>query len=88
LPAIVSGNHRQWYLDGVRHRECDLPAVVIGDRWSSWWRNGVLHRDGGRPAVINSRSYEWWVEGVLVRSSDMSMEEDSLHSPTSSSSPQ
>jgi hypothetical protein len=83
LPSIVNGNHRQWYLHGKRHRDCDLPAVVIGDRFSSWWRDNVLHRDGGRPAVINSRSYEWWVDGVLVKSSNMYMEDES----TSSSSP-
>lgn len=75
LPAVEGNETRtkgygEWWQDGLRHREGDLPAFV---KWHAqmWWRRGVLHRDGDLPAVIDGKKMEWWKDGVRHRDGDM-----------------
>lgn len=77
LPAVEVNQpgmrRREWYWNGVLHREHDLPAVV--EDWttsqndgrgktkktahrSEWWRYGVRHRGGGRPAINDNSLHE------------------------------
>jgi hypothetical protein len=55
-PAIISikDNHREWYKNGLRHRDNDLPAFSSPE-CQEWYFNGLIHREGFKPAVINLR---------------------------------
>jgi hypothetical protein len=46
LPAIESddGLLSHWYINGLRHRDNQLPAVIIQGLRSEFWENGVLVR--------------------------------------------
>jgi hypothetical protein len=43
---------RTWSLDGLLHREHDLPAVVHPDGAREWHRYGQLHREHDKPARL------------------------------------
>jgi len=62
----VFDSRTEWYLDGKRHREGDLPAIEYDNGTKSWWKNGLRHRDDG-PAVEDSGGKAWWVDGLLHR---------------------
>lgn len=83
-PALII-NHRNhveenWFYNGKRHRDGDLPARVCYPRDDSykhivyfvrqWYNHGKLHRIGG-PACMNqrsdSRSEMWYIHGVCHR---------------------
>ena len=63
-PAVECNNgHRAWYINGLLHREGDLPAVesYSGDRY--WYKRGMKHRDSG-PAVIKTNGdRHWYLDG-------------------------
>ena len=67
LPAVISGDREEWWVNDKRHREGDLPALINGN-YSAWFRNGELHREGDLPAVIDldSNRQEWYKEGIKV----------------------
>jgi hypothetical protein len=57
---------KEWYQNGLRHREDDKPAFegMIGHkRWywpgvnveKAWYRHGRLHRDDNKPTIIYSK---------------------------------
>lgn len=56
---------QRWYLDGVLHRDDDLPASVHanGNKW--WYRHGKLHRDGDLPAVEYANGNKIWYHNGL-----------------------
>lgn len=67
-PAITwdsNPNHGEWYVDGKRHREGDLPAV--NKYRQEWYIRGVLHRENGRPALRCGDVEEWYWNGKLHR---------------------
>jgi hypothetical protein len=53
-------DRKEWYLNGVLHRDYDLPAVVYNDGTKKWYKNGKLHRDNGLPAVEESNGKNYW----------------------------
>ena len=53
-----------WYLNGKRHRENDLPAIIRPDGTKYWCLNGKLHRENDLPAIIYpDGTQEWWLNG-------------------------
>jgi hypothetical protein len=55
---------REWWRDGVCHRDGDDPARISGDEDAmSWFKDGVLHRDQG-PAVLSPGYEAYWQHGV------------------------
>ena len=67
LPAVIRGEFNlQWWVNGVRHRKGDLPAVIFENR-QEWWVNGLRHRDEDKPAYIEPFLYKWYKNGVLHR---------------------
>jgi len=72
-PALVTEKEKIWYLNGERHRDCDLPAVIEKDGTKQWWRYGKLHRDDGKAAIIYTDYDEslWYKNGVLHRDYDL-----------------
>ncbi len=58
---------REWRVNGKRHREDDLPAVITSNGDKYWYINGNLHRDNGRPAVeMANGEKEWYISGCRV----------------------
>lgn len=56
-----------WEVNGVIHRDGDLPAVVYSDGENAWYQNGLPHRENG-PAVTKPNGYEAWMKfGKLHR---------------------
>jgi hypothetical protein len=70
-PTIV----QEWWLNGVKHRSGDLPAVVHVNGTLEWWQWGKRHRPHG-PAIMsyynnsisNTPTTHWYQNGLLHRS--------------------
>jgi len=56
---LFSGSD-EWYIEGKRHRENDLPAIISRDSVQQWFKNDLRHRNGGKPAVIFPNGEQWW----------------------------
>lgn len=82
-PAVVvefkSKVEKNWYVDGKRKREDDLPSVeIVYDNGSvhRWWYKGnLLHRDNDLPAetLVDGKGQTkkiWAVEGKVYASQD------------------
>ena len=50
---------KEWFINGIRHRDDDNPAIVSIDGHKEWWINMKRHRIGG-PAVIHSNGLKFW----------------------------
>ena len=58
----------EWLMDGVRHRDNDLPALVWQDGGQLWYQNGQLNREGDLPAMIHGDGSKFWYKhGQLHR---------------------
>jgi hypothetical protein len=53
---------RTWRLDGFKHREYDLPAMIDTCGGYSWFRHGKLHRDNDLPARVHHDGTRRWVQ--------------------------
>lgn len=62
----LSGYTREWYLDGVLHRE-DGPAIEFADGTNEWRINGKLHREDGPAVECSSGAKYWYANGTLDR---------------------
>jgi hypothetical protein len=51
-PAVIFGNHKEWWFHGMRHREKNKPAIEYIDGSKEWWFHGMRHREKNKPAVI------------------------------------
>lgn len=53
----------EWFQNGNKHRDHDLPSV-IGSSGSYWYKNNNVYRDFDLPAVVeNDGILEWWTDG-------------------------
>jgi hypothetical protein len=72
LPAVTCVNGaKYWYRFNKKHRDNDLPAVVLFNK-SKWYQNDKKHRDNG-PAVeyTNLSVIKWYQNGLLHRDNDL-----------------
>ena len=61
-----------WCLNGNKHRDNDLPAVIYHTGSKEWYKNGKLHRDNDLPAVIyGDGTQRWFQNGLLHRDNDL-----------------
>ena len=51
--------HKEWWLNGLCHRENDLPAIEYPDGTKKWFLNGKLHREKG-PAIEYHEGKKYW----------------------------
>ncbi len=59
---------KDWWVNGKRHRDNELPAIEHKDKKNEWYQDGKRHRDYLLPAVENSMNRrEWWSNGELHR---------------------
>jgi len=67
----IYGDHN-WYKNGLRHRDNDLPATITSEGDLHWYRNGLCHRDNDLPAEIyESGSQYWFRNGLCHRDNDL-----------------
>jgi hypothetical protein len=48
-----------YVVEGIKHREGDLPAVIEFDDFFYWYYQGVLHRDSNGPAMMQIHTYRY-----------------------------
>ena len=63
-----------WLLNGKRHRDNDLPAIVYKDGSKQWFWNGDRHRENDLPAIIiagEDGAQYWFHKGRLHRDNDL-----------------
>jgi hypothetical protein len=65
-PEIMMFGREEWWKNGTRHRDGDLPAIITREQ-SVWYANGRIHRDGGEPAIIEIGRMEWYIAGERKR---------------------
>lgn len=58
--SISDNGARQWTLNGVLHRDGDLPALELVDGTKLWYQHGKLHRGQDRPARIDGSGTRYW----------------------------
>lgn len=61
-------DREEWWVNGVLHREHDLPAVhTCNSSHCEWWVHGSKHREEG-PAVVNTvlGFEEWWLRDLFM----------------------
>ena len=63
---------KEYYKNGKRHRDGDLPAVEWPGGTKEYYKNGERHRDGDLPAIegIDGRKY-YYKNGELHRDGDL-----------------
>lgn len=72
-PARMShaGHLKEWYKDGLLHRDGDRPSAVWTNGSQFWYKEGKLHRDDDKPAMIYfDGEQKWHKEGKLHRDDD------------------
>lgn len=71
-PAIKWHNgNEDWYIEGQRHRENDLPALIINGKSKQWYIQGKRHRLGN-PAIEHDNGWEeWYVEDKKHRNNGL-----------------
>lgn len=78
-PAIirknVTYNHmsepaEEYFVNGLRHRENDLPASIYKTEIPHllWYDNGTLHRENDKPAIINGNFHYFYKNGIIYKS--------------------
>ena len=63
-PTLIDPIGKYWLKNNKRHRDGDLPAIIMtsGDKY--WFRDGLLHRDNDQPAIEYADGHkEFWVHG-------------------------
>jgi len=73
-----SGNKR-WYVEGISHRDNDLPAVIYKNGNQCWYVGGKLHREGNPAEILvangvfanapalNTKRWYWYNNGQSHR---------------------
>ncbi len=56
---------KEYWKDGKRHRDGDLPALEWASGSKEYWKDGKRHRDGDLPALEWASGYkEYWKDGI------------------------
>ena len=56
---------KEYFQNGKRHRDNDLPSVVYVSGYKEWFQNGERHRDNDLPAIEYANGYkEWFKNGI------------------------
>jgi len=63
---VYEDGHKEWYLNGQRHRE-DGPAIESADGYKSWYLNGKLHREDGAACEFADGYKSWYLNGQRHR---------------------
>lgn len=73
-------SEERYYMNGVLHRDGDLPAVLKEYPSGAYWvQHGLLHRDGDKPAVIENICSKWYRYGSRELTDDDLIQLDGAH---------
>ena len=72
--VMVCENKTEWWLNGKRHRENDLPAVEHPNGDKEWFLNGKRHRENDAVIEYGNGYNAWWVNGKLHREDGAAVE--------------
>lgn len=50
---------QRWTVNGVLHRDDDLPALIDMCGTKYWYQHGKLHRNGDQPAILSLPQNHW-----------------------------
>ncbi len=67
----------EYYIEGKRHREGDLPAEEYDSGHKEWYRHGKLHRENGPAIIWTTGSKAWYYNGLRHRENDLPAIEES-----------
>ena len=68
----LSNGIKEWWKNGLFHRDNDMPAIERADGSKQWYKNGELHRDNDMPAYVGADGTKsWYKNGQLHRDNDM-----------------
>jgi hypothetical protein len=57
-----------WYINGLRHREKDKPAVEWKNGTKKWYINGLRHRKNDKPAIeFSNGRKEWYINSNFIK---------------------
>jgi len=74
-PICRVPNQKEWWVEGERHRDDDLPAIEYYDNGriirKEWWLEGKRHRDDDLPATESATTCEWWKDGERHRKDNL-----------------
>jgi hypothetical protein len=63
---------QSWVVNGKRHREFGLPAIIYSSGDRMWYKNNKRHRDNDLPAIIYSSGFfAWYNNGKKHRDGDL-----------------
>ena len=63
---IDYGGNKYWRLNGLLHREEDLPAVEHNTGTKIWCINNNLHRENGPAVEYFDGGKEWYLNGKKI----------------------
>lgn len=52
IPAMDAYGFKQFFKNGITHRDGDLPAIIRQDGSADYYKNGLLYRHGDMPSII------------------------------------
>jgi hypothetical protein len=65
LVVWPGGEHQEWIVDGLYHRE-DGPAMLRYGKFE-WRMHGSIHRNDGPAVIWPDGTQEWWISGKRHR---------------------
>jgi hypothetical protein len=76
-PAVEHDNGtKEWFKNGLRHRDGDLPAIEHYDGTKVWFQNGQIHRDGDSHAFESHYEKKWYKKDFLHRENGPAVEDN------------
>ena len=67
---MVVGQFSKDYKYGLKHRDLDMPAVIMDvtndNCRKEWWYKGKLHRLDGKPAIVDGKIKQFYIHGKEV----------------------
>lgn len=60
-------NNKIWKLNGLPHRDNDMPAIIYPNGSCFWFKNGIRHRDKGPASTYPNGQENWWNNGLFIK---------------------
>lgn len=69
-PARYNQYSLQWFQHGKKHRDHNLPAVIIAETmddlgYREWWQHGEKHREEGQAVIRTDNLGQYWLRGQM-----------------------
>ena len=61
---------KMYFLNGLFHRDDDLPAVIWSDGAKYWYQNGLHHRINGPAIIYSNKEKYYYINGKKYSEED------------------